>query len=80
MAILIWWQGDRVAAVVALLWSIAVLLIELLLNSCGIVVSAIALRSVLSGELEAVQMFAVRSESSWVLNYAKSLRVGGFSH
>src|SRR6516162_7240259 len=36
MALLIWWQGDRVGAVVALLWPVAVLLIEFLLNNCGL--------------------------------------------
>ena len=80
IAFLSWWQGDRIGALVALLWPVAVLLIQLLLNSCGILVSAFALRNVLSGELEAVQkMFAARSESSWLLNYAKTLRVSGCS-
>jgi hypothetical protein len=54
MALLIWWQGDRVGAVVALLWPVAVLLIELILNNCGLVVAAFARRNVLRAELEAV--------------------------
>jgi len=74
MALLIWWQGDRVGAVVALLWPVAVLLLELSLNNCGLVVAAFARRNVLRAEVEAVQKrLAARSESSWVLNYVKAL-------
>ena len=73
MALLIWWQGDRVGAVVALLWPVAVLLIEFLLNNCGLVLAAFTRRNVLRAELEAVQKrFAALSESSWVLNYVRA--------
>jgi hypothetical protein len=74
MAFLIWCQGDRVGAVLALLWPVAVLLIQFLLNNCGLVVTALARRNVLRAELEGIQKrFAARLKSSWVLNYAKSM-------
>jgi hypothetical protein len=73
MALLIWWQGDRVGAVIALLWPAAVLLIGLLLKNCGLVVAAFGRRNALRSELEAVQKrLTARWESSWVLNCVKA--------
>jgi hypothetical protein len=55
MAFLIWRQRDSFKAALALLWPLAVLLIQYSLNKFGVVASAFARRNVLQAELSAVQ-------------------------
>jgi hypothetical protein len=55
MAFLIWRQGDSFGAALALLWPVAVLLIGHLLNTWGLVLTALARRNALQAELDAVR-------------------------
>jgi hypothetical protein len=55
MAFLIWEKGDRFGAALALLWPIAVLLIQQLLNTWGFIATAFARRNVFQAELDVIR-------------------------
>jgi hypothetical protein len=55
MAFLIWKQGDWTRAVLALLWPVVVLLIQLLSNACGMIATALVRRNVLRAELNGIR-------------------------
>ena len=55
MAFLIWKQGDQFGAVLALLWPMAVLLIQQLLNAVMRIASIFAHRNILQAEFDTIQ-------------------------
>jgi hypothetical protein len=61
-------QGDRFGAALALLWPLAVLVIQIFLNLFGVIGSAFARRNLCEAELGAVQnRFIGRAfEEGWV--------------